>query len=199
MNTRLFIPALLIVACSATEDSTTSPTEPADRAELESLGGTWRDPAPYPYGEAFGSREFTFDDGRWTLRFTLSLDPEGKLPVFDFRTHGRYEVGAPAKGVDGAYEAVFHEEQKLLTLRTTDPGLAEAFGFAACGLTVGQEKDVSATGCSAWKPVAECPTDHDLLAMVDDGRLAFGVRPKDNDMCTPDKRPRALTPPVHKL
>jgi hypothetical protein len=47
--------------------------------------------------------------------------------------------------------------------------------------------------------VAECPTDHDLLAMVDDGRLAFGVRPKDNDMCTPDKRPRALTPPVHKL
>jgi hypothetical protein len=195
----LILAVLLSVGCGASEDSTVSPAELDDRSQLTNLAGTWRDPAPYAYGEAFGAREFTFDEGKWTLRFTLSLDPAGELPVFDFRTKGRYEVGAAAKGVDGAFEAVFHEEQKFLTLRTSDSKLAQAFGFTPCGLTPNVEKDISTSGCSAWKPVAQCPSDYDLLALVDEGRLAFGVRPADNDMCSPDKRPTALTAPVHKI
>jgi hypothetical protein len=43
--------------------------------------------------------------------------------------------------------------------------------------------------------VADCGTDHDLLALDATG-LRFGQRPMDNDMCTPDRRPTALLGPV---
>jgi hypothetical protein len=68
-------------------------------------------------------------------------------------------------------------------------------GMADCGLTVNLEADISVTGCAAWRPVAVCGEDHDLLALSDAG-LHFGVRPADNDMCTPDKLPTALLPAV---
>jgi hypothetical protein len=68
-------------------------------------------------------------------------------------------------------------------------------GLAACGLPVNLEADISVTGCAAWKPVAVCGEDHDLLALDDTG-LRFGVRPRDNDMCTADRTPAALLPAV---
>jgi hypothetical protein len=68
-------------------------------------------------------------------------------------------------------------------------------GLADCGLTPNLETDISATGCAAWRPVAFCGEDHDLLALTAEG-LHFGVRPADNDMCVPDRRPTALLPAV---
>jgi len=97
--------------------------------------------------------------------------------------------------VDGAFEAVFYENFKFVTLFTDDAALAAAMGLAACGLRVGEETDISARGCAGWKPVAICREDHDLLAIGAAG-LYFGVRPRDNDMCTADKRPTALLMPV---
>ena len=58
--------------------------------KLENLSGTYADPAPYNYGKAWGKRVFTFNKGKWTLDFTLSLDPEMKMQVFKFRTLGTY-------------------------------------------------------------------------------------------------------------
>jgi len=177
---------ITLAACASTDD----------RAALEGLEGTYADPTPYPYGDAFGQRVFTFEDGRWTLDFVLGLDPALERRVFRFRTFGDYRVVGPSESVDGAWDAVFVEEEKHLTLLTADAGLAEAFGLAACGLAVGVETDVSAEGCALWKPVAECGDDHDLLARTSEGGLRFGVRPADNDMCTADRRPTSLTPPV---
>ena len=185
-------PALtLIIACGG---STAATSDPA--TTLSQLSGTYTDPAPYAYGQAFGHRTFTFGDGAWTLDFTLALDPDMQASVFRFRTHGTYEVLRASASVDGAYDALFREDRKLLTLLTTDPGLIQAFGFAECGLEPYVEKDISAAGCSGWKPVAECSEDHDLLALTPDGGVRFGVRPPDNDMCTADRRPTALTPAV---
>jgi hypothetical protein len=169
-----------------------------NKAALEKLSGTYADPAPYNYGKAWGKRVFTFDKGKWTLLFTLGLDPELKMQVFTFRTAGTYTVIGKSKSVDGAYEANFSEDKKWLTLKTDDANLVQAFGFAACHLTKDVEKDVSLTGCSAWKSVATCPMDHDLLMLDQDGKLYFGNRPADNDMCTPEKRPTSLTPAVVK-
>ena len=81
-----------------------------------------------------------------------------------------------------------------LTLLTADAALAAAFGLAACGLATGIEADISGRGCANWKPVALCSMDHDLLALDATGGLLYGVRPRDNDMCTPDRRPAALLP-----
>jgi hypothetical protein len=162
---------------------------------LQTLAGTWISPAPEPWYGGWGTREFVFRDGQWSLIFTHALDPAMTLRTFQFRTGGGYEIGAPAQ-VEGAHQALFREDWKHVTLLTADAGLAAAMGMGACGLTVNLETDISATGCAAWKPVADCGEDHDILAMNPEGGLHFGQRPADNDMCTPDRRPAALLPAV---
>ncbi|MEL6599790.1 MAG: hypothetical protein AAGK98_10795 [Pseudomonadota bacterium] len=167
---------------------------PADPS-LKELSGTWADPIPYAYGPAYGHRSFTFDKGAWTLDFTLSFDPAGEVPVFRFRTGGTFTVTGVSPTVDGAWDADFGEDWKRVTLLHPDQAVATGFGLAVCDLTVGEEADISATGCGPWKSVAACPTDHDLLKLTEAG-LQFGQRPADNDMCTADRRPTVLTPPV---
>jgi hypothetical protein len=161
------------------------------RETLRHLSGTYASAAPEPWYGAWGTREFAFEGGRWSLDFTLALDPAMQRPVFRFRTFGPYRIGAPA-AFPGAFEAVFGEERKLVTLLTDDARLAEAFRLADCGLAPGVESDVSLRGCAGWRPVAICGEDHDLLALDAGGGLLFGVRPRDNDMCTPERRPTAL-------
>ena len=194
--------ALLLSALAACSSSSGA-EEPhpdaayADADELATLSGTFASPAPEPWGDqVWATREFHFDRGTWSLRFELGLDPQLSRKVFRFRTEGTYDLLAPSSVVAHAYEAVFHEERKLVTLLTDDPALAQGFGLSGCGLEVGVERDVSVEGCALWKPVAVCGDDHDLLAHQKPDRVFFGVRPADNDMCTPDRRPRALLPAV---
>jgi hypothetical protein len=71
-------------------------------------------------------------------------------------------------------------------------------GMAHCGLRTGVMTDISKAGCAHWAPVSVCREDNDLLAIDAVGKLFFGVRPNDNDMCSPEKRPTALLPAVVK-
>lgn len=166
---------------------------------LQNLSGTYKDPKAADWGRgSFGTREFTFDKGRWTLKFVLALDSEMKNQVFVFRTIGTYQVLEKSNKVANAYNALFLEEKKFVTLKTADEKLAQAFGLSQCGFVKDEEKDVSITGCSLWKPVKECNEDHDLLSLDKKGRLYFGLRPPDNNMCSADRRPTALNVPVTK-
>jgi hypothetical protein len=195
----LFLKAALAAGCvvfgimsSANADNGFSPRE-----DLEALQGNYASTAPESWYGGFGTRQFSFDRGNWGLTFTHALDPDMKMKTFAFRTEGPYTVGDASKVVAGAYDAVFTENSKYVTLLTDDAKIVEAFGFSNCGLKYNVEVDISKTGCAAWKPVAACGKDHDLLALDAKG-LYFGVRPADNDMCTPDKRPTALLVPVSK-
>jgi hypothetical protein len=184
----------LALATPALADPTYQPAE-----AIMALNGTWASPAPEDWGNGtFGTRTFTFDNGSWSLDFALALDPAMAAKVFEFHTTGTYDVLAPSAAVPGAQEMLFREATKAVTLRATDPALVQAFGLASCNLTLDAKTDISATGCAIWKPVAECGEDHDLLALDTEDNLYFGVRPADNDMCTPDKRPTALLPAVVK-
>lgn len=165
---------------------------------FKGLNGVFADPKPYAYGQTFGHRKFSFEKDRWSLDFTLSLDPFGKVPVFSFRTFGRYEVLKPSKVVSGAWDAIFYEDKKFVTLHTKQKELIDAFGFTPCKLEFGIEKDISETGCSVWAPVSVCNEDHDLLALTETGGLRFGERPKDNNMCKKENRPTSLTPSVER-
>lgn len=167
----------------------------AERPALETLRGTFVSPAPEPWYGGFGTREFVFADGQWSLTFTHALDPQMTLRTFQFRTGGAYRVGEASDAVPGAWRTVFDEDWKRVTLLTGVPEIVAGMGMAGCGLTVNLEADISVSGCAAWPPVAVCGQDHDLLALSDDG-LHFGVRPADNDMCSPDKTPVALLPAV---
>lgn len=189
---------LVIVAIATITFAFTNSSDKDLKRKLENLSGTYADAKPYAYGQAWGKRIFTFDKGKWTLNFTLALDPEMKIQVFRFRTFGSYKVQEKSIKVADTYHAVFFEERKLLTLKTDDENLIKAFGFAPCNMTTNVEQDVSEKGCSGWKSVAECPGDYDLLSLDKEGKLYFGNRPQDNDMCSPDKRPTSLTPPVVK-
>lgn len=167
----------------------------ADRGALDALHGTFYSPAVEDWYGGYGTREFVFADGQWSLTFTHALDPAMTQRTFQFRTGGAYRVAEPSDAVPGAFKAVFDEDWKHVTLLTPVPEIAAAMGMSECGLTVNLEADISDTGCAAWRPVAVCGQDHDLLALSDEG-LHFGVRPADNDMCTTDKTPTALLPAV---
>jgi hypothetical protein len=190
-------PTRTILALAALVCSTAVPAqaETADPATLSALRGTFVSQGAEPWYGGFGTREFVFADGQWSLTFTHALDPDMTLRTFQFRTGGDYAVGQESAVVAGAYHTVFDEDWKRLTLLTPDAGLAQAFRMADCGLTVNLEADISETGCAAWRPVAVCGEDHDLFALDATG-LRFGVRPADNDMCSSDKTPTALLPAV---
>jgi hypothetical protein len=168
------------------------------REDLQSVHGTFRSAEAEPWYGGFGTREFTFADGRWQLIFTHALDPDMTMRTFQFRTGGPFEIGAPSEAVAGAFNGVFHEDWKHVTLLIDNPEIVAAMGMAECGLTFNLETDVSETGCAAWAPVADCGQDHDLFAMDETG-VYFGVRPADNDMCTPDRTPTALLPVVARF
>lgn len=188
----VFALAIFSVACA--QNKTT------EKKALENLNGNYADPQGVDWGQGtFGKREFTFDDGKWSLKFTLAFDPQMENQIFVFRTVGTYSVQDKSKSVDDAYNALFIEDKKFVTLKTDIPDIIQGFGFGNCDLTKDIEKDISKSGCSLWKSVADCSEDHDLLKMDADGKLYFGVRPQDNDMCTEDKRPKSLTPAVVKI
>ncbi len=186
---------LLVAAASLIGSAASIRAETVDPAALSRLQGTYVSAGAEEWYGGYGTREFVFSGGAWSLTFIHALDPEMTGRTFQFRTGGSYKVGAPSEDQPGAYRTVFNEDWKHLTLLTPDPGLAEAFGMGSCGLTVNLETDISETGCAAWRPVAVCGEDHDLFAMDETG-LRFGVRPADNDMCSPDKTPTALLPAV---
>lgn len=192
MKAMMIAATLLALSTSASAQT----LRPDARDALQALSGIYASPEPEDWGGAFGRRTFVFADGRWSLRFELALDPAMSQRVFDFATEGTYHVGPASTAVPGAFEALFREETKRVTLHATDPGLIQGFGLGECGLTPGRETDVSVSGCAGWKPVAVCGEDHDLLALDTAGGLYFGVRPRDNDLCTADKRPTALLSPV---
>jgi hypothetical protein len=184
------LPALAVAAAAALA----SPAA-ADRAALSALHGTFHSPAVEAWYGGYGTRDFVFADGRWSLTFVHALDPAMTQRTFRFRTGGACRVVAPSDTVPGAWHTVFDEDWKHLTLLTPVPAIAAAMGMADCGLTVNLEADISVSGCAAWRPVALCGADHDLPAPTDAG-LRFGLRPADNDMCTADKVPTALLPAV---
>lgn len=164
-------------------------------ADLETLNGTFRSAAPEAWYGGFGTREFVFANGNWSLTFVHALDPGMTMRTFQFRTGGGYEILEPSTAVDGAYHGVFNEDWKHVTLMTDNPEIVAAMGMAACDLSYNLETDISLTGCAAWRSVADCGQDHDLFARDGTG-VYFGVRPADNDMCTPDRLPTALLPVV---
>jgi hypothetical protein len=167
----------------------------ANRRRLQALAGVYESAAPEKWYGGYGTRSFTFNQGRWALTFVHALDAEMKQKTFAFRTEGTYRVGGRSGSVNGAYEAVFFEDRKFLTLLTPDPKLAQAFGMADCALKYQEEVEISQSGCAGWKPVTQCREDHDLLAMDAKG-LYFGERPADNDMCSAARRPKSLREPV---
>ena len=186
---------LMAASIALTAGAASADTGWATREALQSLSGTYVSSGVEEWYGGFGTREFVFNRGTWSLIFTHALDRGMTQRTFQFRTGGSYEVGRASSAVRGAFHGVFNENWKHVTLLSDHPQIIARLGMADCNLSVNLEADISRTGCAAWRPVSECGQDHDLFAMDSRG-VYFGVRPRDNNMCTPDRTPTVLLAPV---
>lgn len=139
-------------------------------------------------------RRLAFDirADRWDLRIETFRDKACAKRRHAIHVGGPYAIHQPSTTIAGAWDATFSFDAR-------DVFADDATGAKAlsklCGVKVkaNQTVDILAGGCAklAMKPQAACAGDHDVVAL-DGDRLRFGVRPADNDLCTPDKRPTAL-------
>lgn len=160
--------------------------------------GTWKSAAAEDLGNGtFGTRTFVLRDGHWSIVFTCYGDSALQAPLFAFEAAGPWKLGEESRKVKGAHEAVFEFKAKTLTLLSKAPEVPKNFGFAACGLTVGEPKDISKTGCSFFGSVEKAPREFDLMGL-EGQTLKLGARPADGDLGTAEKRPTALGAPLER-
>jgi hypothetical protein len=140
-------------------------------------------------------RTIAFDNtaDKWDLHVATFGDDKCAKRKSDLHIAGAYTIGAASTTVTDAWEGTF--SFATLELTADDAKTAKALG-KLCGIKkmkAGKASDLSAKGCVALgvHPLAQCAADNDIVA-VQSGKLRFGVRPADNDLCTTDKRPTAL-------
>jgi len=199
LNTRTALMSLtvLVAGCGSTPDQppaspgvTLSPS-PAD------LAGRWGSACVDPgNGQAFRLL-FDLTETTWSLAYEAFGDAVCATPSLTVQIDGGYALGNASAVVDGAREGRFDFARKTVTPHSA--GAAD-FLTQACGrpgFVAGEAADITG-GCAGLGayPVAECPSDHDIVLLDDTGSLHFGARPQDNNMCTPEKRPTATGLPL---
>jgi hypothetical protein len=167
---------------------------PVASASGPAIAGKWRsDCTPMGNGQAF-LLDFDIGEKDWALDYVVHADDKCATKFLTVRIEGPYEIGG-ASTVPSAHEARFGFSKKSVVphLDAAASFLESEKGCAVPGFSVGQPKDISATGCAnlGQRPIAQCAADYDLVH-VEGSELHFGDRPKDNDMCSEDKRPKGL-------
>jgi hypothetical protein len=165
------------------------------------LAGRWKSicvASPQADGSTqYFDLDFIIDEKTWGLDYVVHGNADCTAPFVKVRIEGPYELTAPSTAEQGAWEGTFSFSKK-----TVSPGMEAAVGFLqglpGCGngvFAVGTETDVLSAGCPGLGqyPESSCKADYDLVRREGDD-LQFGARPADNNMCTPDKRPGALSP-----
>ena len=181
MNNRITASILILVSLAIT----------ACAPSRSDITGTWASPSPEDIGNGlFVTREFTMSSSTWDLTFKMFADQQQTMPIFTLNVEGPYSLNEHSS-VQSAYEGVFGFSRRTLTLHTSDPDTIAAFGFQDCDLELNKPGDISLQTCSFFPSITQCPQEYDIVK-VSGGRLQFGSRPADNNMCTPDKRPTAL-------
>jgi len=165
-------------------------------AAAPDVAGRWKSACtPSTAPQAF-TLDFTIADPAWSVDYAVYADAACAEKLLTVHIEGTYAIGAPS-AVAGAYDARFAFTRKVVTphVDAATQLLASPEGCARDGFVTGAPTDVSDAGCAGLgqRPVAACPADYDIVRVADGG-LTFGLRPADNDMCTPDKRPKALAP-----
>jgi len=189
-------PWLIVMLASAACGGASAPSSSPMPAPAPEVAGHWTsDCVPAPDGKGYVELEFHNTAARWQLAYTAYGDAACREPLVVVEIAGPYEIGAPSARVPSAHEAVFRFDRKTVTPKVA--GLVDALnGMPGCGggFALGAARDILGTGCPGLgqRPQAACGADYDLVARAGD-TLRFGERPADNDLCTPARRPTALS------
>jgi hypothetical protein len=196
---RLLNAALL---CSLLTSAPALAEKKAGKHAKPDLTGSWASPAcesvPNGQGGTMNfTRTFTITPARWSIDFVVFGDAacsEG-AKLFTASYAGPYRLLGPSATVPGATEAEFDfAERKVLP--NSEGGAGYFNGQKVCGAAdwkVGQARDIQQSGCAqlgAW-PLAQCAGEHDVVQVKGDA-LYFGDRPADQNLCSKEKRPKAL-------
>jgi hypothetical protein len=196
----VFAAVALMLGCAATNSSSppaaadAAPASPASTAP--SLAGHFRSPCVKTGDAQSLTLDFSLGQADWSLDYATYADATCGVGLLTVRIEGAYALTGKSATVPGAWEARFGFTKKAVT-----PHVAGAVDFLAgpggCGggsFAVGVETDVLQAGCAGLGqyPSSRCAADFDVVSLDGDA-LRFGDRPKDNDMCTEDKRPKALS------
>ena len=173
-----------------------APHSAPDAGPAVDIAGHWQSACVDPGSGKALRLGFDITGSTWQLAYESFDDVACATPMLTVHIDGPYAIVRPSPVVAGAFDARFAFTHKTVT---PNADAAVAFLPQACGggtFSVGVATDISA-GCAGLGsyPIASCPADYDLIAR-DGDHLQFGNRPADNNMCTEDKRPAALSPLV---
>ena len=182
---------------AAVADKAKKPDPNADaKASLaKSMVGQWQS-ACFPANGSFAQLSFDVKAEQWHLDYKSFSDKECKNVTTTAKISGPWKLTQPSKVGEGVYEAEFGFAQRTITAHV-DGAAKFLAGLKPCGgegaFEVGKAKSIQVEGCPGlgMYPAAKCGTDFDIAA-VKNGQLFFGERPKDNNMCSADKRPTKL-------
>ncbi len=125
----------------------------------------------------FIQRNFVFAAKTWTLRFTAFADPACTVALFTTKLQGEYTLG-DASNLSNTRKITWGQSAKFITLNVPDS--LRVLNDTKCGdtsLALGQERDVSLTGCVAFgiENVKNYPQEYDLLKL-EKNQLFTGLR-----------------------
>jgi len=185
-----------LAGCGAPEAKTDTPAsqDPAAATGAPDITGHWVSDCVKVSEQQIMKLDFLVAKDTWTLDYSTFADAECKTKFLTVHIEGPYEIKG-ASAVAGAFDAKFGFARKTIT-----PHIDAAAGFLGsdkgCGgaWTANTAVDMLDKGCPALGqyPGATCNADYDLV-QTDGKTLRFGERPKDNNMCTEDRRPAVLS------
>lgn len=140
---------------------------------------------------AFIKREFVFTANTWNLRYTIFADPSCNVGLFSNRIVGNYTLGE-AVSLSNTRKITWGQSAKFITPLV--PDIQKALNDTGCGdtsRTLGQERDISVTGCAAFGVVnvKDYAQEYDLLKL-EKNQLFTGLR--GNGMNLEINRPTKL-------
>lgn len=181
------------------------PDDGATAVAAPSLVGGWASSCfsmQNPDGtDGFGKLDFDLQAATWGVDLTFFADDGCASKVGTVHMDGPYVIERASTVLPGAYEARFDFGRRTVTAHVD--GFIAFLQSMSCGkapYAVGVAQDILDAGCPSmgFQPRATCPSDFDVV-FVNGSSLQFGQRPNDNNMCTVDKRPKALGAPLTKV
>ncbi|MEO0572843.1 MAG: SMP-30/gluconolactonase/LRE family protein [Bacteroidota bacterium] len=187
---KIVLMGLLLVFGSCKQKN--SEAQPRFKSQLK---GYWESTELEEEGNSFSHKELILTNSTWHLSVYAYADAKGHDPLFQLEFEGNYEITGASPIVEGSWNGTYRIDKKYLTLLNRNPEVVQELGFASCGLTYGERKDVS-NGCSFVESIADCPVDYDLVT-IREGMLYAGKR--NSDMCVPEGRPKLHGNPFQRM
>lgn len=193
MRRATLVLVFVVAACSGSEGTL---QEGSGSVEALDLAGRWLGPCAAAGDGTYFVLDFDLSAADWSVDYVVHGDEACSSPLLTVAIEGPYALTGASEAVSGAWEGTFSFSSKQMTPHVAD--LAAALDGAGCGSapwTIGSAQDVYEAGCPAFGqyPEASCSADYDIVSRTGE-TLQFGARPADNDMCSEDKRPQALSP-----